>query len=64
MCKQMFALTADHACIVCMEDTTEETHRVLSCGHFLCSDCLDTILELTPKQRSCPLCRVGIHTKK
>lgn len=60
MCKQMFALTSDHTCVVCQEETTESTHRALSCGHFLCSECLDRVLALAPKQRTCPLCRAKI----
>lgn len=60
MCKQMFALTSDHTCVVCQEDTTESTHRALSCGHFLCSECLDRVLAMAPKQRLCPICRVKI----
>ena len=61
MCKQMFALTSDHTCVVCQEDTTESTHRALSCGHFLCSECLDRVIALAPKQRLCPLCRLQIR---
>ena len=60
MCKQMFALTSDHTCVVCQEETTESTHRALSCGHFLCSECLDRVLAQTPKKRTCPLCRAKI----
>ena len=40
-------------CCICYQDTTLETHRVLSCGHFLCSTCVEKIKE-------CPLCRVPI----
>lgn len=60
MCRQMFALTEEHECLVCCEETTKETHRVLSCGHSLCSGCLGTIIELPPKQRACPQCRRSI----
>ena len=60
MCKQMFALTSDHTCVVCQEETTESTHRALSCGHFLCCECLDRVLAMVPKQRLCPICRVKI----
>ncbi len=60
MCRQMFALTSDHECAVCQEDTTESTHRALSCGHFLCCECLDRVLAMAPKQRLCPMCRVKL----
>jgi hypothetical protein len=60
MCKQMFALTSNHTCVVCQEETTESTHRALSCGHFLCCECLDRVLAQTPKKRTCPLCRAKI----
>ena len=38
-------------CCVCYSDTDLQTHRVISCGHFACSKCLEKIEE-------CPLCRV------
>lgn len=56
-CKQMFRLTEDHQCSICLQDTTEDTHRVFTCGHFLCSGCMGN----TAFDWTCPLCRGEIR---
>ena len=56
-CKQMFRLTEDHQCSICLQDTTEDTHRVFTCGHFLCSGCMGH----TAFDWTCPLCRGEIR---
>lgn len=56
-CKQMFRLTEDHQCCICLRNTTEDTHRVFTCGHFLCSGCMGH----TAFDWTCPLCRGEIR---
>lgn len=51
MYKQMQELEQDNMCSICLEDTTEDTHRVLSCGHFLCSGCMGNLIDW-----KCPQC--------
>lgn len=57
MFKQMQELKEDHMCSICLDETEEDTHRVLSCGHFLCSGCMGN-----PEfDWTCPQCRGNIR---
>lgn len=57
MCKQMHKFTEDRTCPICMEKTTEKTHRVFTCGHFVCSGCMSN----DSFDWTCPLCRGKIR---
>ncbi len=58
-CRQHWkSLTGEKACEcpVCMEDTRELTHKMFSCGHFMCVSCINN----SGFQWKCPICRVKI----
>lgn len=58
-CKvQWRSLTGERAreCPACLEDTTELTHKMFSCGHFMCVSCINK----SAFQWKCPSCRVKI----
>ena len=58
-CKvQWTSLTGEKAreCPVCLEDTRELTHKMFSCGHFMCVQCINN----SGFQWKCPTCRVKI----
>ena len=52
------SLTGEKAreCPVCLEDTRELTHKMFSCGHFMCVSCINN----SGFQWECPICRVKI----
>ena len=52
------SLTGEKAreCPVCLEDTRELTHKMFSCGHFMCVSCINN----SGFQWKCPICRVKI----
>ena len=58
-CRQHWkSLTGEKAreCPVCLEDTRELTHKMFSCGHFMCVSCINN----SGFQWKCPICRVKI----
>ncbi len=61
LCKQMYDLRGESVCAVCMNYTTKDTHRVLSCGHFFCSVCTDKLVQQPSRARKCPICRLNIR---
>jgi len=46
-------------CCVCQEayDTKEHVPHALKCAHAVCAACLGSLLRVTPRQITCPLCR-------
>ena len=61
-CKQHWnSLNGEKAreCPVCMDDTTESTHKMFSCGQFICVSCINN----PGFQWKCPSCRVKIAMK-
>lgn len=50
----------DGECSVCLERFRDP--RILPCGHFFCTDCLDTMLR-SNNLRDCPQCRSPVNCK-
>jgi hypothetical protein len=47
-------------CPICMESFDNITVNVTDCGHFICKDCCETILNGPCNARKCPMCRKAI----
>ena len=47
-------------CPICFENTTERTHKMISCGHFVCVICIANSLF----DWKCPVCRASITEKE